>query len=115
MELVLLRGRAGVRGNGGGCCFGLQRPRGLRLSDRRWFVYVAQWIRFQTDVGMAGRIYLEEGGGMCLYACLYVCVSVFTSVGLVDRGSWCVYISVKLSVLIKILEPGWCLEELLCQ
>lgn len=44
---------------------------------------------------MAGGIYLEEG-----------CVFMPVSVGLVDRGSLCVYTSVKLSVLIRILEPG---------
>lgn len=43
---------------------------------------------------MATRIYMVEG-------CVLMCVSVFTNVGLVDRG--CLCLSVKLSVLISIL------------
>jgi len=37
-----------------------------------------------------------------------VCVCVFTSVGIVDGGGVRVYISVKLSMLIRNLEAGRC-------
>ena len=45
---------------------------------------------------------------VCVCVCVFVCVSVFTSVGLVDRGSLRLHVSVKLSVLIRILfvPPG---------
>lgn len=53
-----------------------QRPRGLRQSDKRQFVYVAWWIRFQTDVGM------DREGGCLFYSVLlfYKCVFVFVHI-----------------------------------
>lgn len=64
-----------------------------------------------SNVEMASRDYSEEGGGLCLYVCVCMCVSA----GFVNRGSLCV--CVKLSVLIRISEPGCCLyhQELFCQ
>lgn len=52
------------------------------------------------------------GGGLCIYACW-----CFYKCRFRGQGSLCVYISVKLSVLIRILESGCYLyhQELLCQ
>lgn len=83
--------------------FGLQRPQGLRRSDRRQFVYVAQWIQFQAHARVeAGPIYSEEGRGMFLYSC-----QCFYKCWFSGQGQFvCVYVSVKLLGLIRISQPS---------
>lgn len=79
------------RGLGGGA-------QGLRLSDRRKLVYVATGCDFRLVSEWPVVFTRREEG------CVFMRVSVFTSVGLEeDRGNLCVYLSVKLPVLIRFV------------
>lgn len=93
--------RARFRGDRGlgGVTVWAQRPQGLRLSDRRELVYVARGCDFRLVSEWPVVFTRREEG------CVFMRVSVFTSVGLEeDRGNLCVDLSVKLPVLIRILE-----------
>lgn len=84
----------------GGACLGCRGHRGWDCqTGASLFTWHSGYdFRLMSERPVVFTWRREEG-------CVFVRVSVFTSVGLEDRGILRVYLSVKLSVLIRILEP----------